>query len=322
MPHPSEITALRPSPEPSPFNATQPYKALSDAETLAGIYLNLIERLRSVSLELKQQMLRLLQGSQSGLLPILVDLADEGVRKEFLAPRPGGLLPDAPLFNAGGETPRIQGEPTDHPLDVKAVCDMLEPGGCFEKGVSGYEYRPQQVEMAEAVSEAINNGRHLAVEAGTGVGKSIAYLAPAILYAMKNSVRFIVSTNTKNLQEQLFYKDLPALAAILDVPFRYALLKGRNNYICLNRWASVLNNPDASLTPNERIGALPLALWAETTKTGDITENTAFNPQRALQACGRRSAPTPASAEVSGAATTAGVLPTTFAGPPQKRIWW
>ena len=257
-----------------------PYKALSDAETLAGIYLNLIELLRSVSLELKQQMLRLVQGTQSDLLPILVELAGEGVRKEFLAPKPGGGLPDAPLFNAGGETPRIQSEPSDRPLDVKAVCEMLEPGGCFEEEVSGYEYRPEQVEMAQAVTEAINNGRHLAVEAGTGVGKSIAYLAPAILYAMKNSVRFIVSTNTKNLQEQLFYKDLPELAAILDVPFRYALLKGRNNYICLNRWASVLDNPDASLTPNERIGALPLVLWAETTKTGDVTENTGFNPQR------------------------------------------
>lgn len=257
-----------------------PHKALTDAETLARIYLNVVELLRSVSLQSKQRMLRLLQGSGSGLLPVLIELANEGARKEFLSSKPGGRLPDGSLFNAAGETPHTQGEPSDQPLDVKAVSQMLEPGGRFEDGISGYEYRPEQVEMARAVSEAINNGRHLAVEAGTGVGKSIAYLAPAILYAVQNNLRFVISTNTKNLQEQLFFKDLPALAAILDVPFRYALLKGRNNYICLNRWASVLNNPDVSLTPNERIGALPLVLWAETTRSGDITENTGFNPVR------------------------------------------
>lgn len=257
-----------------------PHKALADAETLAGIYLELVELLRSVSLQLKQQMLRLLQGSGSDLLPILVELASEGARKEFLSSKPGGGLPDAPLFNAGGEACQIQRDPSDEPLDVSAVCDMLKPGGCFEEGISGYEFRPQQVEMAQAVTEAINNGRHLAVEAGTGVGKSIAYLAPAILYSIQNNIRFIVSTNTKNLQEQLFYKDLPALAAILDVPFHFALLKGRNNYMCLNRWESALANPDASFTQNERIGALPLVLWAETTRTGDITENTAFNAAR------------------------------------------
>lgn len=257
-----------------------PHKALTDAENLAGIYLNLVELLRSVSLHCKQQMLRLLQGSGSGLLPVLVELASEAARKELLSSKPGGRLPDGTLFNAGGEAPQTRGEPSDHPLDVKAVSRMLEPGGCFEDGISGYEYRPQQVEMARAVTDAINNGRHLAVEAGTGVGKSIAYLAPSVLYAVRNSVRFIVSTNTKNLQEQLFFNDLPTLASILDVPFRYALLKGRNNYLCLNRWESVLNNPDASLTPNERIGALPLVLWAETTRSGDVTENSGFNPAR------------------------------------------
>ena len=261
-------------------DSNAPHKALNDAETLAGIYLDLVELLRSVSLQSKQQMLRLLQGSGSGLLPVLVELASEGARREFLSSKPGGRLPDGTLFNAGGETLQTQGEPSDQPLDVKAVSQMLEPGGSFEDGISGYEYRPQQVEMARAVTEAFNNGRHLAVEAGTGVGKSIAYLAPSILYAVRNNVRFIVSTNTKNLQEQLFFKDLPVLTAILDVPFRYALLKGRNNYICLNRWASALNNPDASLTPYERIGALPLVLWAETTRTGDITENTGFDAVR------------------------------------------
>ena len=299
-----------------------PHKALTDAETLAGIYLHIVELLRSVSLQSKQQMLRLLQGSGSGLLPVLVELASEGARKEFLSSKPGGRLPDGTLFNAGGEALQTQGEPSDQPLDVKAVSHMLEPGGRFEDGISGYEYRPQQVEMARAVTDAINNGRHLAVEAGTGVGKSIAYLAPAILYAVQNNIRFIVSTNTKNLQEQLFFNDLPALASILDVQFRYALLKGRNNYICLNRWESVLNNPGTPASPRTNASARCPWCCGRNQPDRETSPRIPDSTRRALQACGPKSAPIRVSAAASVAAITGGVLPTTSAGPRRERIWW
>src|SRR5205085_976197 len=91
---------------------------------------------------------------------------------------------------------------------------------------AAYEFRPQQVEMAKAVASAFNKGHHLLVEAGTGTGKSIGYLLPAILYAMRTGERVIVSTNTINLQDQLFTKDLPLLHKILSdlLPFRAALL--------------------------------------------------------------------------------------------------
>ncbi len=159
--------------------------------------------------------------------------------------------------------------------------EILGPQGRIAARLKNYEHRPEQLQMADAVQQAIQQGKHLIVEAGTGVGKSLAYLAPAVQYAVKNHSRVIVSTNTKNLQEQLFWKDLPQLSRTLDESFQYVLLKGRSNYLCLNRWSSTLANLDAALTFEERIAALPLVLWSTQTSTGDISEHAGFDPSRA-----------------------------------------
>lgn len=259
-------------------NTTGPHKALCDAEQLAGIYLGVIDVLRETSLRLKQQMLQLLQGTDTTLLPILVDLGNEAVKSEFMNRIQGGGA-DQPLFNVGGEEPRAETE-TVHPIDVDKICALFESGGTFDRQTEGYEVRDEQIEMARAIGHAFNNNQLLVAEAGTGVGKSMAYLTPAVHHASQNGRRVIVSTNTKNLQEQLFYKDLPNLERTLKVPFSYALLKGRSNYICLNRWHAALANADAVFTEDERLGALPLIIWAEQTQTGDIAENNGFDMRR------------------------------------------
>jgi len=252
-------------------------KALLDAEFLAGIYQATAETLQGASLRMKQQMLRLLEGTTSDLLPVFVQLGNEAAAEK--RPHSGDQTGMRELFNVGGREPdRAPVEET--PLNVDEVKEMFEPGGLFEREMPGFEYRPQQMEMATATADAFNREGILAVEAGTGVGKSMAYLAPAVRYAMQNNTRVVVSTNTKNLQEQLFHKDLPDLDRILDTPFKYALIKGRSNYICLNRFGSALTNPDSVFTDDERVAALPLVLWAEETATGDISENTAFDPSR------------------------------------------
>jgi ATP-dependent DNA helicase DinG len=89
--------------------------------------------------------------------------------------------------------------------------------------------------MASAVAEALAENHHLVVEAGTGVGKSLAYLVPAVLYALREKRKAIISTHTINLQEQLLNKDIPIVRGLLDQPFEAALLKGRQNYLCPNR---------------------------------------------------------------------------------------
>ena len=107
--------------------------------------------------------------------------------------------------------------------------------GTLSQKLDGFEYRPQQIEMAEAVEEAFNKAQHLIVEAGTGTGKSLAYLIPATLWAIANNKKVIISTYTKTLQQQILKYDIPFLREKLGIPFRYALCMGNENYLSLRR---------------------------------------------------------------------------------------
>jgi ATP-dependent DNA helicase DinG len=113
---------------------------------------------------------------------------------------------------------------------------ILGPGGAIAARLGNYESRPQQLQMADAVAAAIANRRHLMVEAGTGVGKSFAYLVPAILAALADKeCRVVISTHTISLQEQLIHKDIPFLQSVMPRPFNAVLVKGRSNYLSLRR---------------------------------------------------------------------------------------
>ena len=119
-----------------------------------------------------------------------------------------------------------------------SLAATLGPKGAVAKNLGNYEFRPQQLEMAEAVASAIATKRHLLVEAGTGVGKSFAYLVPAVLAAVANPKSpVVVSTHTISLQEQLVQKDIPFLQKVMPQPFSAVLVKGRSNYISLRACA-------------------------------------------------------------------------------------
>ncbi len=157
--------------------------------------------------------------------------------------------------------------------DVAAAA--FAPGGVLS-GISDgdfeYEARPQQVEMARAVADALESGGALIVEAGTGVGKSLAYLVPLILRAKRANVRVMVSTHTISLQEQLIGKDMPLLRERLGPTFRAVLVKGRSNYLCLRRLARARSHqrelfPDSVAEELERIRA-----WADRTEDGSAQE--------------------------------------------------
>src|SRR5437773_3219496 len=126
---------------------------------------------------------------------------------------------------------------------VKQVENVFSPSGLLSRS-ENFEYRPQQQQMAVAVARALEMKEHLVVEAGTGVGKSLAYLVPAILFAATNKRKAVVSTHTINLQEQLVEKDLPVLVKILPVKFHFAMLKGRQNYLCTRRLHKAMQQAD------------------------------------------------------------------------------
>lgn len=132
------------------------------------------------------------------------------------------------------------------PADSFDLASLFDAAGPISARLAGYEPRPGQLEMARAVLEALEGGRHLAVEAGTGVGKSLGYLVPAAAWAAREGKKVVVATATRALQEQLVLKDLPAAAAALEsagLRFRHALLMGSENYLCLDRLARAMREP-------------------------------------------------------------------------------
>lgn len=141
--------------------------------------------------------------------------------------------------------------------------------GPLAKQIEGYFPRAAQVEMAEAINQALEKKEHLVVEAGTGIGKTFAYLIPTILSGKK----VIVSTGTKNLQDQLFHKDLPVIRQVLAVPFKAELLKGRSNYLCLYRLNNTMN-ANFGYRKKEAAELMKIKRWSGRTRSGDISEVT------------------------------------------------
>lgn len=157
--------------------------------------------------------------------------------------------------------------------------DVLGPQGLIAQHNPQYEFRPQQVAMADAVASAICARRHLVVEAGTGVGKSYGYLVPAILAIAEHAsagreerFRVLISTHTISLQEQLVHKDIPALRDMLPVEFEAVLVKGRGNYLSLRRLANALQHAGKLLGEQEVRELGGLSHWAEQTSDGSLAD--------------------------------------------------
>ena len=152
---------------------------------------------------------------------------------------------------------------------IAAVRQVFAPDGPLVRDVPGFVPRNGQTEMALAVARTVQGGGALVVEAGTGVGKTFAYLAPALL----SGARVLVSTATKALQDQLYLRDVPRLAASLGVPLRLAVLKGRSSYLCLQRLDAAVAHDAAARLPNAQQRLLAqVRLWAQATASGDVAE--------------------------------------------------
>ena len=165
-------------------------------------------------------------------------------------------------------------------VEYEQVTALLGPGGRICQNLPGFEDRPEQLRMAFAATEALNRHSIALIEAGTGTGKSLAYLVPAILWALASRERLVVSTNTINLQEQLIRKDLPFLQRATGLEFQVELVKGRSNYLCKRRLETATAEP--GLFDAEHIGELKAVReWAEQTSDGS-REDLSFLPHGTL----------------------------------------
>jgi len=168
-------------------------------------------------------------------------------------------------------------QPGGRPFDlVKQVEEIFSEKGILSRA-KNFEFRPQQQEMAVAVARALENREHLAVEAGTGVGKSLAYLIPSILFAVQQKKKAVISTHTINLQEQLTEKDLPMLAMVLGnlpepVKFQFTMLKGRANYLCTRRLQKAMQQSGNLFTSSEAEELRRIYEWSKETKDGSLSD--------------------------------------------------
>jgi DNA polymerase-3 subunit epsilon/ATP-dependent DNA helicase DinG len=252
-----------------PYPAT--HRALDDAHATRGVFLRLYEEALAMPLPLLAEIVHLSDGLEwSGHWPFRLALRErtrEVVSSASLRHRYYG-----PLFD---ERPRDDIEPLQpveepRPLDPEEVASILEPGGLFAHHFPHFEYRSQQVEMLRAVTQALSQGRHLLVEAGTGTGKSMAYLIPAALWALHNRRRVVISTNTINLQDQLINKDIPDLRQALGIDLRAVVLKGRANYLCPRRLESLRRRGPETADEMRVLGKA--LVWLQATHTGDRAE--------------------------------------------------
>jgi len=242
-------------------------RALDRAEATGRLWLRLRADVLALPQPVRQAIGRLLRGFRREPLRELFQWALEHGGGE-----PGALVEQVAETSTPRRRPAPEGQPVQ-PLDADAVTSLLDPEGPLAQELGHYEYREEQIRMAHAVVQSFNGSRHLLAEAGTGVGKSLAYLLPAMLWAVVNESPVVVSTNTRNLQAQLVAKDLPLLCRTLQGEVRFAMIKGRRNYLCLRKLLYLLAHGETELERDDRLPLASVLVWLVRTTSGDIGES-------------------------------------------------
>ncbi|MFO7889485.1 MAG: exonuclease domain-containing protein [bacterium] len=216
------------------------HRALDDAKATHAVFIALLEKAHELPLELLAELVRMGEPLDwQGYWPLQQVLRQRA--KEPIKAKKAKAGFHGPLFEkpVDDDSQQMGAEVGEAKLDIDEVAAVLDLGGEFDQYFEEYEYRPQQVDMLRSVAVALSDSQHLMVEAGTGTGKSFAYLIPSAYWALQNNTRVVISTNTINLQDQLINKDIPDLQKALKIDLRAAVLKGRSNYLCPRRLAAM-----------------------------------------------------------------------------------
>lgn len=238
------------------------HRALNDAIVCAQVFLRLLDDATAIDPFTLHEMASTYSGIQESLFMTAdYDMGDLLYR---LAETAGANQETTPLdfYEEDAE------DPTEPLLTFDEAENFFAPKGLLAQNKPDFQYRTQQTEMLNCIKQAFINKKHALIEAGTGTGKSFAYLVPSLLWSHETDQRVIVSTGTITLQEQLFHTDLPFLSAALGHNFTAAIAKGRNNYLCLRRFDEYCRQaPNAS--DRERLFAASLVLWRSSDYSGD-----------------------------------------------------
>lgn len=270
------------------------HRAMADVETTMAVFLGLLdllhdyddvtlERLASYARLANSPLARLFDEVAKGMKDDEAGMLGSSIAEQLLAKGMGPRQGPEVMFLMQRDRPkRLEATDSEQHVPASKFQEWSKPGGSFARSFDGYEYRPQQVEMMTAVADTLRDGGTTMIEAGTGTGKSVAYLLPAVLHATEHGEPVVVSTNTIALQDQLFRKDLPDLRRSLQAMasedpslgdaanFEVALLKGRSNYLCLRRW--FIAQRAAAQAPEEAALLAKILTWVQQTDTGDRAE--------------------------------------------------
>lgn len=244
-----------------------PHQADSDALATARIFLTLLEKLNSLPLLTIQRLVNLTKNFSSDISLLISRIEQKRIIEGRLDEEVEGLEMYRQLaVKRKGSVQKIEHDAESDPFhsDLPHLYEKMS------QEMPGFELRTGQQEMMKQIYQAFCDSQHMLIEAGTGTGKSLAYLVPALYWAHETGEKVVISTHTIQLQEQLFSRDLPFLANLLSIPFSAAIFKGRNNYLCLRKFEFSLlelsDNYDVQLTKGQ------ILTWLTETETGDVEE--------------------------------------------------
>ncbi len=270
------------------------HRAMADVETTMAVFLGLLDLLRDYDDVTLERLASYAKDANSPLARLFGEVARDlkaentgmlgsSIAEQLLAKGIGPKQGPEVMFLMQRERPkRLEPTGSERHVETSKFSEWSVPEGSFARSFSGYEYRPQQVEMMTSIADTLRDGGTMMVEAGTGTGKSVAYLLPAVLHAVEHGEPVVISTNTIALQDQLFRKDLPDLRRSLQMmskedpslrdaaKFEVALLKGRSNYLCLRRW--FIAQRAQAQAPEEAALHAKILTWVQQTETGDRAE--------------------------------------------------
>ncbi|MCF7885159.1 MAG: DEAD/DEAH box helicase [Candidatus Marinimicrobia bacterium] len=249
------------------------HRAEADALNTGKVFLELVEEALLYDFDTIQTINRVLKDTQEPNKKLYKDIANLLSFNKNLSKNSAPKIDWEPPVNV------VKSEHGESDADSLDLHDFFGQDSKLAQELEDFEARPQQQEFAEIVYNTFDKGKIALIEAGTGIGKSLGYIIPATVWNSKQEEqkRIVITSNTKNLQEQIFRKEIPFVAHQLKLPISAVLLKGRKNYACFTRWNSLLNNLDNKVDIPDRSNLIPLIIWLKHTKTGDISENNGFS---------------------------------------------
>jgi len=249
------------------INLDNAHRALDDSIATAYLYWELWKKVVELPPDLLEEIIFAAQNMNWELLRVFQNALNES--QQINSQKPFNI----PFTEARNNIqPLDTSLSTHHPIDHAEIDSILGEDGVLSTIIPNYEHRDQQIEMAHTVTESFNKGNRVMIEAGTGTGKSLAYLLPSALWAAENSQRIVISTQTINLQDQLIKHDIPLVKQIVKKDFHAAVMKGRGNYLCPRRLETMRRRKPATL--DELRTLAKILVWLQSSDSGDKGEIT------------------------------------------------